>query len=151
MVPPMANTSAYKIVGQRLHFSNVVGVGDIEKRSDVQLTVADMAVERRGDLVLFERVLHLHQKVGQRRGGHGDIFDESKRAAVSFQPMQRGHHAARELPKPDDFGGVEGLAGIESQLLFAANAIDHLPKLLANGGGIVAGDSTSSSASASGK
>jgi hypothetical protein len=106
------------------------GVAQIEKRPDVQLAVTHVAIKRGRDLMSFERVLKLDQKIGQRRGRHSHVFHNGNRTHIAFHAMQRGHYSPRQLPKQFDIDRIERLTCIERQLLLAAQAIDGLGKPL---------------------
>ena len=64
----------------------------------MQLAVARVAEERRRHLQPLERILHVPQENGQRRGRHGDVFDARHRPRRALQPIERRHETLREAP-----------------------------------------------------
>ena len=91
-----------QFLGQPPHPLHVVGVGQIEKRLDVELPLAGVAKQRRGHLVALQHVLHPHQEIGQHLGRNSHVFDDRHGTARALHPVQRRLHlvdqAARTTP-----------------------------------------------------
>ena len=105
--------------------SHVVGVGQVEKRLDVQLPLAGVAEQRGGHLVPLQHVLHPHQEIGQHLRRHGHVFDDRHRPARPLHPVQRRLHLVDQLPEQLGLVGLERLPGAERQPLLLPDLVDQ--------------------------
>ena len=117
---------AIQIDGQGSHLRRVDRIRQIEERPNVKLAMAGVRKQRRGDLVLFEHVLHSDQKIGHAPKRHRQILDERDRPARAFHPVERGNHLLREPAVPLHLDAVLSLQGVKRQPLLSPHSVDDL-------------------------
>ncbi len=106
-----------KISRELLHPFDVIGVRQVEERSNVQLTVPRMGKHRCGNLVLLQHVLELNREIGQLQRRHRNVFDKREWPRGTFQAIERRHHSPRKIPVQFDVICLNRQSRIECELL----------------------------------
>jgi hypothetical protein len=87
-----------KLGGERLHRVDIVFGSKIQERPNVQLTLGGVAEDGCSDLQVFERVLDVPQKDGQRLDGDGNVFDAGRGPRRALHAMERGNESLGQPP-----------------------------------------------------
>ena len=85
--------------GQTPHPLHVVRPAKLEKRLNVKLPLAGVAIERGGYLVALQHVLHSHQEIGKHAGRNRHVFDDRQRAVRARRSIQHRLHLVDQTPE----------------------------------------------------
>ncbi len=123
--PPQLEQLLVQIAGQAIHPFDISPVGQVQQRTQVQLAVPCMPKQRRGDLVFFQDVNHLGQKLGQGFRRYGHVLHKRQGTRRSLQTVQGRHDFPRQFPVKIDIGRVQGDPRADEMALGGLQPAEH--------------------------